>query len=106
MAAGLWYGATPGPDGFSIRKGEKGWGSQEQPGIVSFWLNSIAPADVQLLLEHLTETEKQLVLKAALDLATDVLTAKGGDVKDYFPLQDPHWDPNCRQGASGNIQSG
>lgn len=26
MAAGLWGGAAPGCDGFSVRKGEKGWG--------------------------------------------------------------------------------
>ena len=32
--------------------------------------------------------------EVALDLATDTMTAKGGDVKDYFPLQDPHWDQN------------
>lgn len=32
------------------------------------------------------------MLKAALDLATDAVTAKGEDVKDYFfPA---HWDPN------------
>lgn len=47
------------------------------------------------MLEYLAETEKQLVLKAALDLTTDAVTAKGRDVKDYFPLQDLHCDPNC-----------
>ncbi|KFP83620.1 hypothetical protein N311_11687, partial [Apaloderma vittatum] len=50
--------------------------------------------DIQLLLEHLTETEKQLVLKVASDLAEDHYKTVGGDVKEYFPLQEPNWDPN------------
>lgn len=50
--------------------------------------------DIQLLLEHMTETEKQLILKTAGGLATEYYEKKGEDVKDYFPLQDPRWDPN------------
>ncbi|KFV01283.1 hypothetical protein N340_06952, partial [Tauraco erythrolophus] len=50
--------------------------------------------DMQLMLECLTETEKQLVIKTARDLAKDYYEAKGVDVKEYFPLQDPKWDPN------------
>ena len=50
--------------------------------------------DVQLLLDHMTETEKQLILKTAQDLASDQLKNTGEDIKDGFPLQVPHWDPN------------
>ncbi|XP_055649366.1 uncharacterized protein LOC129783412 [Falco peregrinus] len=50
--------------------------------------------DIQLLLEYLTETEKQLVLKTAGNLAEDYYKITGGDVKEYFPLQDPKWDAN------------
>ncbi|KFV39555.1 hypothetical protein N341_00989, partial [Tyto alba] len=50
--------------------------------------------DIQLLLDCLTETEKQLVLKAAGDLAIDHCKITGGDVKDHFPLQGPRWSPN------------
>lgn len=50
--------------------------------------------DIQLLLEHLTETEKQLILKTAGDLAEDHYKTTGGDVKEYFPLQDPKWNVN------------
>ena len=50
--------------------------------------------DIQLLLDHMTETEKELVLKAALDLASDQLKNTGDDIKVHFPLQDPHWDHN------------
>ncbi|KFV40798.1 hypothetical protein N341_00106, partial [Tyto alba] len=50
--------------------------------------------DIQLLLDCLTETEKQLVLKAAGDLATDHCKITRDDVKDHFPLQDPRWNPN------------
>ncbi|KFP36127.1 hypothetical protein N324_12393, partial [Chlamydotis macqueenii] len=41
---------------------------------------------IQLLLEHMTET--------AQDLASDQIKNTGEDMKDHFPLQDPHWDPN------------
>ncbi|PKU33971.1 hypothetical protein llap_15720 [Limosa lapponica baueri] len=51
-------------------------------------------SDIQLLLDHMTETEKQLILKTAQDLANDHLKDLGEDIKDHFPLQDPHWDPN------------
>ncbi|KFW70209.1 hypothetical protein AS28_07785, partial [Pygoscelis adeliae] len=51
-------------------------------------------SDVQLLLDHMTETEKQLIVKTAQDLAIDQLKNDGVDIKDHFPLQDPHWDPN------------
>ncbi|KFQ19653.1 hypothetical protein N331_01699, partial [Merops nubicus] len=50
--------------------------------------------DIQLLLDYLAETEKQLVLKTAQDLAEYQIRGKVEDVKDHFPLQDPHWDPN------------
>ncbi|RMC02442.1 hypothetical protein DUI87_20834 [Hirundo rustica rustica] len=51
-------------------------------------------ADLQLLLDALTETEKQLVLKVAKDLAEDDCRTTLEDVKDVFPLHDPRWDPN------------
>ncbi|KAM6318174.1 uncharacterized protein O3Q21_008183 isoform 1-T2 [Podargus strigoides] len=47
-------------------------------------------SDIQLLLEAMTETEKQLILKVAGDLAEDQHKA---DVKEFFPLQDPNWNP-------------
>ncbi|KFQ66522.1 hypothetical protein N335_02311, partial [Phaethon lepturus] len=50
--------------------------------------------DIQLLLDHMTETEKQPILKTAHDLASDQLKNTGEGIKDHFPLQDPHWDPN------------
>ncbi|TRZ08246.1 hypothetical protein HGM15179_018860 [Zosterops borbonicus] len=55
-------------------------------------------ADLQLLLDALTETEKQLVLKVAKDLAKDDCRTTQEDVKDVFPLQDPGWDPNNDEG--------
>ena len=51
-------------------------------------------SDIQLLLDHMTETEKQLILKTAQDLATDHLKITREDIKDHFPLQNPRWDPN------------
>nr|XP_032601347.2 uncharacterized protein LOC116807394 [Taeniopygia guttata] len=51
-------------------------------------------ADMQLLLDALTETEKQLVLKVSKDLAEDACVSTQEDIKDVFPLQDPMWDPN------------
>ncbi|RLV85385.1 hypothetical protein DV515_00016018 [Chloebia gouldiae] len=50
--------------------------------------------DMQLLLDALTETEKQLVLKVAKDLAEDAFVSRQEDIKDVFPLQDLMWDPN------------
>jgi len=50
--------------------------------------------DIQLPLEYVTDTEKQLILKTAGDLAEDHYKTAEGDVKDYFPLQDPKWDAN------------
>lgn len=50
--------------------------------------------DIQLLLEYMTETEKQLILKTAGNLAEDHYKITGGDVKEYLPLQDPKWDAN------------
>lgn len=47
-----------------------------------------------MLLGALTETEKQLVLKTAKDLAEDYDNTQQLDVKDYFPLQEPHSSPN------------
>ncbi|KFV08984.1 hypothetical protein N340_14391, partial [Tauraco erythrolophus] len=54
--------------------------------------------DMQLLLDLMTETEKQLVLKTANDLAKEELKDHGLDEKEYFPLQDPKWDPNTSAG--------
>ncbi|KAM3654276.1 uncharacterized protein VK521_016720 [Ammospiza maritima maritima] len=51
-------------------------------------------ADIQLLLDAFTETEKQLILKTAGNLAEDYCKATQLDVKEHFPLQDPEWDPN------------
>ncbi|KAF4803987.1 hypothetical protein TURU_011570 [Turdus rufiventris] len=49
-------------------------------------------SDMQLLLDALTETGKQLILKKAGDLAEFYRAQQ--DVKQYFPLQDLNWDPN------------
>lgn len=49
---------------------------------------------MQLLLECMTEMEKQLILKTAGDLAENHYKITGGDVKEYFPLQDPKWNAN------------
>lgn len=51
-------------------------------------------SDMQLLLDALTETEKRLIIKTAGDLAEDYYKTQQLDVKDYFPLQNPRWDPN------------
>ncbi|KFP68407.1 hypothetical protein N322_13036, partial [Cariama cristata] len=50
-------------------------------------------SDIQLLLDHMTETEKQLILKTAQELARGHIRVTGEDINDHFPLQDPHWDP-------------
>ncbi|KFQ35698.1 hypothetical protein N332_09302, partial [Mesitornis unicolor] len=49
---------------------------------------------IQLLLECVTETEKQLILKTAGELAEEYYKTTGKDVKEYLPLQDPKWDAN------------
>ena len=54
--------------------------------------------DIQLLLDQLTETEKQLVLRTAQTLLEDNLRGTDEDIKDYFPLQNPRWDPNTDHG--------
>ncbi|XP_015716576.1 natural cytotoxicity triggering receptor 3 ligand 1 [Coturnix japonica] len=54
--------------------------------------------DIQLLLDQLTETEKQLVLKTAQTLTEDSLQGTNEDIKDHFPLQNPRWDPNTKHG--------
>lgn len=41
----------------------------------------------------MTETEKDLILKTAQNLAEDSLWL-GDNIKDHFPRQDPHWDPD------------
>ncbi|KFQ16993.1 hypothetical protein N331_12163, partial [Merops nubicus] len=51
-------------------------------------------SDIQLLLDCLTETEKQLIIKTAGDLAKEYYEVKGGNYRDWFPLLDPGWDPN------------
>ena len=50
--------------------------------------------DIQLLLECMTETKNQLILKMAGNLAEDHHDNTGAEVKKYFPLQDPKWRPN------------
>ncbi|KFQ27233.1 hypothetical protein N332_04658, partial [Mesitornis unicolor] len=49
---------------------------------------------LQLLLECITEMEKQLNLKTAGELAEEYYKTTGEDVKEYLPLQDPKWDAN------------
>lgn len=53
-------------------------------------------SDMQLLLDALTETEKQLILETARDFAEDYYRTQQLDVKDYFPLQKTKWNPNIR----------
>ncbi|KAL2305537.1 hypothetical protein Nmel_007529, partial [Mimus melanotis] len=50
--------------------------------------------DTQLLLDALTETERLLIIKTSGDLAEDFYKIQQLDVKEYFPLQNPQWDPN------------
>lgn len=59
---------------------------------------------IQLLLDHLTETEKQVILKTSQDLANDNLKGMGDNIKEHFPLQDPHWNPN--RGAHMRLLNG
>ncbi|KFP38106.1 hypothetical protein N324_03657, partial [Chlamydotis macqueenii] len=51
-------------------------------------------SDIQLLLDCLTETEKQLIIKTAGELAKEHYDIKGGNYREWFPLLDPEWDPN------------
>lgn len=51
-------------------------------------------SDMPLLLEAMTETERQLILKTARDLAEDYYKMRQEDEKEFFPLQDPKWDQN------------
>ncbi|KFO64419.1 hypothetical protein N302_02700, partial [Corvus brachyrhynchos] len=51
-------------------------------------------ADIQLLLDALPESEKQLVIKTAVDIADDDCRTTEEDVKKVLPLQDPERDPN------------
>ncbi|KFO83697.1 hypothetical protein N320_11361, partial [Buceros rhinoceros silvestris] len=51
-------------------------------------------SDIQLLLDCSTDTEKNLIIKAANDLAEDYHKTMGGNVKEFFPLHDPAWEPN------------
>ena len=53
--------------------------------------------DMQLLLDALTKTERQLIMKTAEDLAEDYYKIQQLNVKDYFPLQNPQWDPRDQQ---------
>ncbi|KAL2305538.1 hypothetical protein Nmel_007531 [Mimus melanotis] len=58
--------------------------------------------DIQSLLHAMAETEKQLILKVAWDLAEEHYMTRGHggegggckNVKESFPLQDPKWDVN------------
>ncbi|KFO93246.1 hypothetical protein N320_07241, partial [Buceros rhinoceros silvestris] len=50
--------------------------------------------DIQLLLDCLTDTEKNSIIKTAGDLAEDYHKIRGGNVKEFFPLQDPAWELN------------
>lgn len=47
-----------------------------------------------ILLDTLTETEKQLIIKMAGDPIEDYYKTQQVDVKDYFSLQNPQRDPN------------
>ena len=53
-------------------------------------------ADVDLILGEMTETEKQLVLKTAQTHVQAQINggALQGNVDNYIPLNNPHWDPN------------
>ncbi|XP_055646988.1 uncharacterized protein LOC129782739, partial [Falco peregrinus] len=61
-------------------------------------------SDIQLLLDCLTETEKQLVIKTAGDLAKEHYNIKGDNYREWFPLLDPEWDPN-RAAEMGRLQA-
>ena len=44
---------------------------------------------MQLLLNALTKTERQLIMKTAGDVAEDYYKIQQLDMKDYFPLKNP-----------------
>ncbi|PKU31626.1 hypothetical protein llap_18069 [Limosa lapponica baueri] len=52
--------------------------------------------DIDIMLDALTETEKQLVLKMAQTHVQAQITASNlpGNVDNYVPLTEPGWDPN------------
>ncbi|KAM6101187.1 uncharacterized protein LJ206_009939 [Theristicus caerulescens] len=52
--------------------------------------------DVDLMLDAMTETEKQLVLKAARAHVETQIEGRvlQGTVEDHVPSRDPGWDPN------------
>ncbi|KFQ40559.1 hypothetical protein N332_14640, partial [Mesitornis unicolor] len=50
--------------------------------------------NIQLLLECMTETETELILKTAGELAEEYYKTTGEDVKEYLTQQDPRWDAN------------
>ncbi|RLW04363.1 hypothetical protein DV515_00005907 [Chloebia gouldiae] len=85
-------------DSKAWEKTAKGYGNDPigVPKKLKFMVKQHLPnwADMQLLLDALTETEKLLVLKVAKDLAEDACVSAQEDIKDVFPLQDPMWDPN------------
>ncbi|KFZ45922.1 hypothetical protein N321_00781, partial [Antrostomus carolinensis] len=49
--------------------------------------------DVDLMLDALTDTEKELVLKTARNYG-EIKIRDGEDIDDYFPQSKPHWDYN------------
>lgn len=53
---------------------------------------------VQLLLGSMTEMQRDLALKAAQDLGENDKWGRHEDIKDHFPRQDPHWDPDTTGG--------
>lgn len=60
--------------------------------------------EIQLLLEAMTETERQLIIKTAGDLAEDYYKMKQEDVGEFFPLQDLKWDPNRDLNRSAELE--
>ncbi|KFQ67218.1 hypothetical protein N335_04109, partial [Phaethon lepturus] len=52
--------------------------------------------DIDLMLDAMTETEKQLVVKTARTHVEALITAGTytGGVDNHVPLTDPSWDPN------------
>ena len=73
---------------------------------------------MQLLLDALTETERQLFIKMAGDLAEDFYKIQQLDVKEYFQLQNPQFKQisriekvgklsgmDCKEGGKGHSQN-
>ncbi|KFP47235.1 hypothetical protein N323_01226, partial [Cathartes aura] len=52
--------------------------------------------DIQLMLEAMTETEKQMIIKAARIHVQSQIDAQvlQGTVDNRVPIEDPGWDPN------------